>query len=220
MTAPLTWRRAQDEAAGNLGSAHDARVLVEEAAGFTSAELVVRLDEAVPARAGVCLAAMVERRAAGEPLQYTLGHWGFRSLDLMVDRRVLIPRPETEQVTEIAIEEARRLAAQPERAASQPLTLADLGTGSGAIALSLAAELKGAQVWATDCSAEALDVASANLCGLAGFAATRVRLVEGSWFAALPASVRGQLDLVVSNPPYVGDDEALPPEVADWEPAP
>ena len=188
----------------------DARRIVEEAAGFTPAELIVNLDNAVPARAGAHLSTMVARRAAGEPLQYALGRWGFRTLDLMVDRRVLIPRPETEQVAGLAIDEARRLAS--------PVVAADLGTGSGAIALSLAVEVPAAEVWATDASAGALDVASANLCGVGGWAATRVRLALGSWFEALPPSLRGQLGVVVSNPPYIADDEVLPAEVEAWEP--
>ena len=123
---------------------------------------------------------MVARRRAGEPLQYVLGSWGFRRLDLLVDRRVLIPRPETEQVVEVALE----LLAGRER----PLVVADLGTGSGAIALSLARELPstGVEVWATDISTDALDVARANLAGL-GRAAVNVRLAEGDWFGALPA---------------------------------
>src|SRR5438105_5970876 len=143
---------------------------------------------------------MVARRAAGEPLQYVLGRWAFRTLDLMVDRRVLIPRPETEQVVEVALAEARRLHAR---------IAADLGTGSGAIALSLAAELPGVDVWATDVSADALAVARANLAGIGTFAAARVRIQEGDWFGALPPELRGRLDIVVSNPPYIGDDESL-----------
>lgn len=152
---------------------------------------------------------MVERRRAGEPLQYVLGSWGFRTLDLLVDRRVLIPRPETEWVVEQAL---RRL---PD---DRPVDVVDLGTGSGAIALSIAAERPLARVVATDSSPDALAVARANLAGL-GRAATRVTLAEGDWFDAVPAELRGALDLVVSNPPYVSPTDELPPEVADWEPA-
>jgi len=123
---------------------------------------------------------------------------------------VLIPRPETEQVVEVAIAEARRLRASP-------LVAVDLGTGSGAIAGSLAVEL-GAEVWATDRSPDALAVARANV---AGASATTVRLTEGDWFAALPDELAGTLQLVVANPPYVSDDElvTLAPEVRDHEPA-
>jgi release factor glutamine methyltransferase len=151
---------------------------------------------------------MVERRRAGEPLQYVLGSWGFRTVDLLVDRRVLIPRPETEWVVEQAL---RRL---PE---DRPVTAVDLGTGSGAIALSIAAERPNATVVATDASPEALAVARANLAGI-GRAATRVSLHEGSWFDAVPRDLRGAVDLVISNPPYVAPHDELPPEVADWEP--
>jgi release factor glutamine methyltransferase len=204
------------EVTGRLGSAHDAGRILEEASGWSAAALVLGLDERAPKRSASYLARMVERRAGGEPLQYVLGRWDFRSLDLMIDRRVLIPRPETEQVVEVALAEARRLS---ERRGTRRLTVADLGTGSGAIALSLAAELPGAEVWGTDTSADALDVAAANLAGLAGLAATRVRLVDGRWFDALPVGLQGGLDLVVSNPPYIGAEEALDPAVGDWEPA-
>jgi release factor glutamine methyltransferase len=97
------------------------------------------------------------------------------------------------------------------------LIAADLGTGSGAIALSLATELPGAEVWGIDVSADALAVARANLTGIGMFAATRVRLVEGSWFAGLPGDMRGRFGLIVSNPPYVAAGEDLPPELG-WEP--
>jgi release factor glutamine methyltransferase len=154
----------------------------------------------------------VSRRRAGEPLQYVLGSWGFRHLDLLVDRRVLIPRPETELV----VDEALTLAAE----LGPPLLIADLGTGSGAIALALAQELPlgAAEVWATDRSTGALDVARANLAGL-GRAAVHVRIAQGDWFGALPADREGRFDLIVSNPPYVADAEVLPDAVAAWEPA-
>ena len=209
--ALTTWRDLHRMAEGRLGSALDARRIVERASGAEGAEWVLALDQPAPRRAAEHLQAMVERRAAGEPLQYVLGRWGFRRLDLMVDRRVLIPRPETESVVDVAVVEARRLGPV------DPLVAVDLGTGSGAIALSLADELALARVWATDTSAGALAVASANLAGL-GRAATRVRLAEGSWFGALPAGLRGQVHLIVANPPYVAEDEDLPEEVARWEP--
>ena len=96
--------------------------------------------------------------------------------------------------------------------------MADLGTGSGAIALSVAVECPGARVFATDVSADALAVASANLAGI-GRAATRVTLHEGDWFEALPGALKGSVDVVVSNPPYIGTGEELPAVVADWEPS-
>ena len=178
---------------------------------MTAAELVTALDHAVPARAGAHFASMVERRASGEPLQYALGSWSFRTLDLMVDRRVLIPRPETEVVAGIAIE-----AAKGRRGGR--VTVVDLGTGSGAIALAIAAEVPGAEVWGTDVSEDALEVARANLCGLGGLAAARVRLARGSWFDALPDELAGSVDVVVANPPYIPDDEVIDPAVDGWEP--
>ena len=134
---------------------------------------------------------MVERRLRGEPLQYVLGSWSFRNLDLFVDPRVLIPRPETEITAQIAIDEAvKRGARHGTRDAwtgtDTTFTVADLGTGSGAIALSLVTELADAEVWATDASADALAVARANLAGT-GSAAARVRVAHGDWFDALPS---------------------------------
>jgi release factor glutamine methyltransferase len=179
---------------------------------------------------------MVERRVAGEPLQYVLGHWAFRSLDLIVDRRVLVPRPETEVVVEVALSELDRFMGQQaprrthrangggagERSGTEdgPRTVVDLGTGSGAIALSVAAERRSVEVWATDLSAEALAVASANLTGLGARAAGRVRLALGDWWEALPPVLEGRLALAVANPPYValGELASLPPEVSGWEP--
>ena len=188
----------------------DARRIVERASGNEGVEYHMRLDERATARGVAFFDRMVARRTEGEPLQYVVGRWGFRRLDLFVDRRVLIPRPETETVVEVALAEANSLGAA---------TAVDLGTGSGAIALSLAVEIVGLQVWGTDASADALAVARANTAGL-GRPGSRVRLAEGSWFDALPVELRGAVDLLVSNPPYVGEGEELPAEVADWEPGP
>jgi release factor glutamine methyltransferase len=106
------------------------------------------------------------------------------------------------------------------RASPRNRIAVDLGTGSGAIALSLAAERPRLEVWGTDVSHAALDVATANLAGLGGRAAARVRLASGAWWAALPDHLRGGVDLVVSNPPYVSSGEMaeLDAEVVDWEP--
>ncbi len=199
-------------AAGVSSPQVDARRLVERASGLDGAELVLGLDQEAARRGVALLDAMVQRRTGGEPLQYVVGRWGFRSLDLLVDARALIPRPETEQVVERALAELSR------RGLDRPVAIADLGTGSGAIALSLATEVVRAEVWASDVSPDALAVARANLAGI-GRPAARVRLVEGDWFSALPPELAGHLDLVVSNPPYVAETDELPPEVADWEPA-
>jgi release factor glutamine methyltransferase len=153
---------------------------------------------------------MVARHLAGEPLAYVLGHWSFRHLDLAVDRRVMIPRPETEVVAGVAIELARAL--------PRPLTIADLGTGSGAIGLALADELplEDVTVWLTDVSVDAIDVARANLAGL-GRRGRNVRIAAGSWFDALPQGTT--LDLAVSNPPYIADGSRdVEATVREWEP--
>ena len=201
-----TWRTVLNEAVGLVGDV-DARRLVEQAAGYDGAELVLHLDETPTQRSMAYFDAMLARRRAGEPLQYVLGRWGFRELDLMVDRRVLIPRPETEEVAGAAIAEARRIGAR---------RVADLGTGSGAIALSMAVELPGVEVWASDISADAVEVARANCAGI-GRAGTRVRLLVGSWFEPFPDDLR--FDVIAANPPYVQETAQLPADVADWEPA-
>jgi release factor glutamine methyltransferase len=99
----------------------------------------------------------------------------------------------------------------------RPRRIVDLGTGTGAIALSIAAEREEVEVLATDASAEALDVARANLAGI-GRRGSAVTLYKGSWFSALPPVLAGSIDLLVSNPPYVAADEELPVEVGDWDP--
>jgi release factor glutamine methyltransferase len=209
----MTWRHLHTLATERLGSDIEARRIVERASGRDGPDWLLTLDEPVPQRALPFFDDMVERRAAGEPLQYVLRRWGFRTLDLLVDRRVLIPRPETEVVVDVAIRELRRIDAR------RPL-VADLGTGSGAIALSIAVEVANAHVWATDASEDALAVARANLAGLGTRAAVRVRMVAGHWFDALPRAFGGQFDLIISNPPYVAaaEHEHLPTEVANWEP--
>jgi release factor glutamine methyltransferase len=183
----------------------DAELLVAHVLGVGRSTVVTmircELDDAKRAR----LRGLVERRGAREPLQYVLGEWGFRRLDLKVDGRALIPRPETEMVVERALAHISEL--------DTPRVL-DVGTGSGAIALALADEHPGARVVALDLSPDALSLARENVerTGLGD----RVELRQGD----LVDGVRGPFDLVVSNPPYVRADElsALQPEVRDWEP--
>lgn len=212
----MRWREMRDSAvirladAGVDDPAQEVRWMVEQATGRSGPEQVAALDVEVTAREAKAMGAMLSRRAAGEPLQHVLGRWGFRGLDLMVDSRVLIPRPETEVVAGHALDALVSL--------GRPAVAVDLGTGSGAIALSIAAELwPHVEMWATDRSPDALAVARANLAGL-GRRAAVVRLVEGDWFAALPEELRGAVDVVVSNPPYVAAGDVLPDEVARWEP--
>jgi release factor glutamine methyltransferase len=142
-----------------------------------------------------------ERRRNGEPLQYVLGHWPFRTLDLEVDERVLIPRPETEELVTLALEELARL--------DQPAPLiVDLGCGSGAIGLALLDELASrgvhASVVAVDSSLDALEVTKANA---RKHSLQAISFVHSNWFDDLDSSLRGRVDLIVANPPYVGAAE-------------
>ena len=201
----VVWRDLQAEARSRLASVAavdsprvDARRIVEAASGASPAEYDSVLDEPVTTLAATRFRSMLQRRSRGEPLQYVVGSWGFRTLDLMVDDRVLIPRPETEVVAGWAVDEAARFAAEAGR--DREVVVVDLGTGSGAIALSVAVECPRTRVFATDVSADALAVARANLAG-AGRAAARVSLHEGNWFEALPEALQGAVDVVVSNPP-------------------
>lgn len=208
-----TWAQLHSQAVDALTSAglegevarREARWIVERAAGDP---FRVAADRPVSVRSHHHWRLMVERRSAGEPLQYVLERWPFRALELYVDRRVLIPRPETEVVVGAALDEHARVGGP----------VVDLGTGSGAIALSVASERPGTEVWGVDASDAALAVARANCTGLGRRAAT-VRLVVGSWFSPLPETLRGEVGVIVSNPPYVADDEPLPAAVDDWEPA-
>ena len=150
----------------------------------------------------------IRRLGDGEPVQYVIGEWDFRCLTLKTDRRALIPRPETEQLVELVLSE-KALWGRP-----APLVY-DVGTGTGAIALSLARERPGCSVVAVDCEQDALSLARENAaaCGLAG----AVRFVLGRNCAdAAPATV----DAVVSNPPYIasGVVDGLPRLIRDFEP--
>ncbi len=204
----MNWRELLAETAGVVGERPAARWLCEVASGADRVEDV--LDEPATERMVAHLDTMVARYQCGEPLAYVLGRWSFRNLDLAVDRRVLIPRPETEVVAGVAIELVR--AQQP------PIVVADLGTGSGAIGLAMADELPvdGVTVWLTDSSPDAIDVARANLAGI-GRRAANVRIAEGRWFEALPEGTL--LDVAVANPPYIADDAPDVDEaVRAWEP--
>ena len=214
----ITWREVAAETEARLSvvadsPANETRWIIERAAGFDGVEYILGLDENVTERGMHFHDLMLERRLAGEPLQYVLGRWGFRTLDLFVDRRVLIPRPETEIVAGLAIDE---LKAMRSAGIDRPVAV-DLGTGSGAIGLSIAVEVERAEVWITDASADALVVARSNLTGI-GRAATRVQVAEGSWFEALPRELLGAIDVVVSNPPYVATDDDIEDIVREWEP--
>jgi release factor glutamine methyltransferase len=228
--APLSVRDLLASVSKTLGPGPQARWIVAHVTGIRTVDLLAAPDVAVTPAAWDAARAVVDRCRAGEPLQYLLGTWAFRALELHVDRRVLIPRPETEYVVEVALGElAAQRSGRPE---GSPVVAVDLGTGTGAIALSLAVECDAApgsvaaapvNVWAIDASRDALEVCRQNLAALARQnrrAAARVRVAHGSWFGALAPDLAGTVDLAVSNPPYVSESEwhSLDPVVRDHEP--
>lgn len=204
-------RRVLESCGVSENPRQEAKWILEEVTGASGADFVDAMDRLATVRGVARLDALVARRRSGEPIQYVLGHWAFRTLDLLVDKRVLIPRPETEVVVGLAISELDRL----ERVAPR---VVDLGTGSGAIGLSIAVERPEAIVSLTDRSGDALAVARANLVGL-GRQARNVTIEQGEWFSALPETQRRGVDVIVSNPPYIPNAEALDSSVADWEPS-
>jgi release factor glutamine methyltransferase len=152
----------------------------------------------------------IKERITHRPVQYIIGTVEFFGLEFKVDERVLIPRPETETLVEVVIEQL---------ANKEKLKIIDLGTGSGAIAISLAANLKGSFIYATDVSEDALEVAKKN--ALRNKVENQIEFFCGDLFEPMKnKSLEGQMDCVVSNPPYVSKDEFenLPKEVKDYEP--
>lgn len=215
----VPWRSFYDEARDRLTTAGvasadaEARWIVEQASGFEGGDFLTGLDQAATQRGVAYFDSMMQRRLAGEPVQYVLGRWPFRELDLAVDRRALIPRPETEIVCGLGLDELDR-----QSGGDAPLIALDLGVGTGAIGLSLAFERRDVEVVGSDIDGQALALARANLAGI-GRAGARVLLVEGPWFEPIPERLIGNCNLVISNPPYVARTDELPSEVADWEPA-
>lgn len=207
MTSPfdLERRLAEVLALSGIGSAAaEARWLVEAASGMDREMLLMtkaRLDEGVVAEA----LELTRRRAAGEPLQYITGVAGFRRLELRVGPGVLVPRPETEEVAGRAME---RL---PEDGVA-----VDVGTGSGAIALAIKDERPDARVLATEASPEAMEWAERNREELD----IDLELIACDLLAGVPSNLQGEIDVIVSNPPYVSESDrsTLPVDVVDHEP--
>lgn len=183
----------------------DAEVLLAGVLGVSRAYLLAEGGQTLTSAQHAALRQLLERRAALEPIAYITGHKAFYGLDFYVDRRVLVPRPETELLVELA------LAWVKARPRSAPLRIADIGTGSGCLAVTLAYLLPGAQIFAVDLSADALDVAALNA-ARHGVAA-RVALLEGDGCTPLP----GPVALIVANPPYTVLDE-VDENVRRWEP--
>lgn len=206
----MQWSGAYLQEKGVERGRLDAEHLLAHVLGVKRLQLYLQHDRPLDREELDRFRPLLRRRAEREPLQYIVGHAAFRELELAVDRRVLIPRPETE----VLVDEVLAWAAAAGRTG---LTAVDVGTGSGAIGLALAHEGPFDLVVATDASPDALAVAGQNAraVGLDG----RVHLREGSLFQALGAGEA--FDVVVSNPPYIAEAEAsaLEPEVAGWEPA-
>jgi release factor glutamine methyltransferase len=187
----------------------DAEHMLAHALGTTRLQLYLQYDRPLDPAERDALRPLLRRRGRREPLQYVLGRAAFRELDLQVDPRVLIPRPETEVLVQVVLDEV---------GGGDGLTALDIGTGSGCIALSLLAEGPFDRVVAIDASADALEVARANAAGAGEGLLERVDLRCGESFGPLETSER--FDVIVSNPPYVADGDAssLAPEIREWEP--
>jgi release factor glutamine methyltransferase len=204
----LTGARSSLRNAGLDEAGIEAEVLLRHVLGFDRATLFKKLDEPLPDEPRVVFEGLIARRQAGEPTAYITGHREFYGRDFEVTPATLIPRPETELLAEAVIEAAGRLAGL-----RGPL-IADVGTGSGIIAVTLALELPRAEVYASDVSLEALNVARAN--------AERHGLTRRIAFrrCSLLDGFETQLDLIVANLPYVtlADWQALPREIREHEP--
>ncbi len=190
----MTFAELLAEVSRSVGGQPQARWVLDE---VTNSAWSPSGDASAVASAARMMASQV---SSGRPLQYALGHWAFRHLDLLVDERVLIPRPETEYVVERAFQALRK-------GSRSSTTCVDLGTGSGAIACAMATELRGAiaevTVLGIDVSQDALDVAALNIARTGA----RVELHRGSWWEGVPVELEGSVDLVIANPPYVTEEE-------------
>lgn len=205
----ILWSAGYLEEKGVPDARLDAEHLLADALGVDRLRLYLQHDRPLGDGELAAYKERLKRRARREPLQHILGSASFRELELRVDPRALIPRPETEELVQAVLEWCRERERAPESAL-------DLGTGTGAIALSLALEGPFARVTATDASPEALSLASENLEAVSP-GECRVDLRPGRFFGP----VRGErFDVIVSNPPYVAEDEieSLAPEIREWEP--
>ncbi len=199
--------------AGGLDSPGlDAEVLLAHCLTMSREQLLAARDLPIAPAAARHYETLLARRLQREPVAYITGKREFWSRDFAVTSDVLIPRPDTERLVEVSLLCAARFPA------STPLRIADLCTGSGAVAVTLAGELPSAQIYATDISPAALKIARGNAAD--HHVAERVQFVTGDLFAALPPRPGVTFDLIVSNPPYVRRDEifTLAPEVSRWEP--
>ncbi|MGE3274711.1 MAG: peptide chain release factor N(5)-glutamine methyltransferase [Vicinamibacterales bacterium] len=193
-------------------AALDAEVLARHVLGWSRADLLAREAEAPPPAFAAAYDRLAARRERREPVAYIRGTQEFWGREFLVSPAVLIPRPETELIVEAAMDFLGAPLAPGAPDGTDVLRVVDIGTGSGCLAITLALEYPALHVVATDISAEALDVARANAARHG--VADRVTFLHAPYFGGVLAPV----DLVVSNPPYVADDEPLPPEVGGHEP--
>jgi release factor glutamine methyltransferase len=189
----------------------DTEVLLRHVLQLDQSEFYLRLEDRLSAAKQAGFRRLLERRAGREPLAYITGRKEFWSIDFSVSPAVLIPRPETELLVELALQFAR------EYRRDQAIKILDIGTGSGAIAVSLAMQLPDAEVWGTDVSSAAVGVAETN--AKRHGINKRVRFVCYDLFHKL-AEAGAIFDLIVANPPYIRSTElaGLVPEIRDWEP--
>jgi len=206
----IDWTKDYFAEAGLENPRLEAEVLLCHVLGMTRVEVYTKYATIPGAEPLARFRALIKRRIAGEPTQYLTNRAEFYSVPLYVDSRVLIPRPDSERLVDVAVETADR---------EREIKIADLCTGSGCVALALARSLPEARIIAVDVSADALEVARRNVedNGLA----ERITLMEGDLAAPLrEAGLAGTLDMIVSNPPYVRSDEVerLAVEIRDHEP--
>lgn len=211
--AALDWTRTFLAEKGDEHPRLSAEWLLSAATGLSRVELYAFFDRPLTHEERTTLRESVRRRAAGEPLQYVTGEVAFRHIVVKVRPGVLIPRPETEVLVDAVLPAIDATLAEKPAA-----TVVDLCTGSGCIALAIAQEREGVSVWATDLSPIAVEVAAENAARLD--LAERVDVREGDLFAPLDDVLRGSIDVVVANPPYVpsADVPNLSEEVAGFEP--
>ncbi|MFW5878810.1 MAG: peptide chain release factor N(5)-glutamine methyltransferase [Myxococcota bacterium] len=211
----LDWTAGRFKRAGIDTPRLDAEVLLAHVLGCDRLRLYVEHDRPLNPDERARYRDLVRRRTAGEPAAYLIGEKEFYGRSFKVDRRVLIPRPETEHLVDAALEALRD---EPAASTGEPMAL-DLGTGSGCIGITLAAELPGLRMVMVDLSQDACELAAENAERLG--VAERVRILQGDLFSPVEREGAGPFSLIVSNPPYIASDEVagLMRDVRDHEPS-
>ncbi len=219
------WGREHLAASGSAEAAIEAEVLLRHVLGLDRAGLYIQWKQSLSEEAWGRYRRLLEERATGRPVHYIVGQREFMGLLFTVDERVMIPRPETEALVEYVIRAARTTDAPFLRARDRrteprsDVVVVDVGTGSGCIAVSVAHFLPEATVFAIDISEDALMVARSN--AIRHGVDRQIQWLHGDLLSPLPVDMRGRVDVVVSNPPYVsrGQREGLPREIRDFEPS-